>query len=103
MSIQVMLGNTMKIDSDDLKKVTDEALMISMIKLLVFQELMDKSRINNNNTLKEKINVKPNEFFKSEEIDLKSQDNFNSFIKRLADEILEEIKKDDKTHFCYLE
>lgn len=99
MSIQVMLGNTMKIDSDDLKKVTDEALMISMIKLLVFQELMDKSRINNNNTLKEKINVKPNEFFKSEEIDLKSQDNFNSFIKRLADEIFEEIKKDDKTHF----
>ena len=35
----------------------------------------------------------------SEEIDLKSQDNFNSFIKRLADEIFEEIKKDDKTHF----
>lgn len=93
----------MKIDFDELKKVTDEALMISMIKLLVFQELMDKSRINNNNTLKEKINVKPNEFFKSEAIDLKSQDNFNSFIKRLADEILEEIKKDDKTHFCYLE
>ena len=94
-----MLGNTMKINFDELKKVTDEALMISMIKLLVFQELMDKSRINNNNTLKEKINIKPNEFFKSEEIDLKSQNNFNSFIKRLVDEILEEIKKNDKTHF----
>ena len=99
MSIQVMLGNTMKINVDELKKVTDEALMISMIKLLVFQELMDKSRINNNNTLKEKIKIKPNEFFKSEEIDLKSQNNFNSFIKRLVYEILEEIKKNDKTHF----
>ena len=36
----------MKIDFDELKNITDEALMISLIKMLVFQELKDKTKIN---------------------------------------------------------
>lgn len=89
-----MLGDTMNMDSDELKNVADEALMISLIKMLVFQELKDKTRINEY-TLKDKINTKPNEFYKPEELDLKTQNNFNAFIKNLVDKIFEETKADE--------
>lgn len=88
----------MNIDFDELKNVTDEALMISMIKMLVFQELKDKPRINEH-ILKDKINTKPNEFYKPEGLDIKTQNNFNVFIKKLADKILEETKTDDKNAY----
>ena len=78
---------------DELKNITDEALMISMIKMLVFQELKDKPIINKH-TLKDKINTKPNEFYKPECLDLETQDNFNMFIKNIGYEILEETRED---------
>ena len=81
----------MNIDFDELKNVTDEALMISIIKMLVFQELKDKLIINKD-TLKYKINIKPNEFYKPESLDLKTQNNFDVFVKKLVDKIMEETK-----------
>ena len=75
------LGDTMKIDFDELKNITDEALMISLIKMLVFQELKDKTKINEYK-LKDKINTRPNEFYKPEDSDLKDLNNFEIFIKK---------------------
>lgn len=84
----------MGITFDELKKVTSEALMISMIKMLVFQELRNKLEIDED-ILKEEINKKPNEFFKPTKLCLKTQSDFTGFIKNLSNKLFEEIKEND--------
>lgn len=73
----------MDIDLDKLKSITDEAMMISMIKMLVFKNLNDK--------IKNKIDSKPNNFYKPKGQDIQTQDAFNSFINSLSDKIIKEI------------
>lgn len=72
----------MNIDLDKLKSITDEALMISTIKMLVYKDL--------NEIVKNKINNRPNNFYKPTEQDFKTEDNFKSFINILSDKILKE-------------
>ena len=79
----------MELDFNEIKNLTDEALMISTIKLLVFKELKDISKIDEDE-LKDKINSKPNEFYKPEKLDISSQYDFDIFIKRLVNLISEE-------------
>lgn len=81
----------MNMDFNKLRTVTGEALMVSMIKMLVFKKLKDKPGINEN-ILKDKINTKPNEFYKPKQLDLQGQNNFNSFIENLVNRIFEERK-----------
>lgn len=69
---------------DKLKNITDKALMISMIKTLVFKELNEK--------VKTRIDSKPNDFYKPDERDFQTQDNFKSFINTLSDKILKELQ-----------
>ncbi|MCK4521252.1 MAG: hypothetical protein KAU20_01670 [Nanoarchaeota archaeon] len=81
----------MELNFNEIKSLTDEALMISTVKMLVFKELKDELMIDEKE-LKDKINSKPNDFYKPEELDILVQDNFNDFIKKLVDLISEEIK-----------
>ncbi|MDP2845939.1 MAG: nucleotidyltransferase domain-containing protein [Candidatus Methanoperedens sp.] len=72
----------MDIDLDKLKSITDEAMKISMIKMLVFKNLNEK--------IKTKIDSKPNNFYEPKEQDIKTKENFNSFINSLSDRIIKE-------------
>lgn len=74
----------MDIDLDKLKNITDEAMMISMIKMLVFKNLNEK--------IKTKIDSKPNNFYKPKGQDIRTQNDFNSFINSLLDRVIEEIQ-----------
>lgn len=78
-------------DFNKLRTITDEALIVSMIKMLVFKKLKDKLGINED-ILKEKINTKPNEFYKPKQLDLQDKNNFNSFIENLVNRIFEETR-----------
>ena len=69
-------------DFDKLKTATEQSLLISMVKVLILKDLNDK--------IKNKIDSKPNDFFKPREEDLKTIDNFNSFINRLSSKIIED-------------
>lgn len=74
----------MNIDLDKLKSITDEALMISMIKILVYKDLNEK--------LKNKINNSPNNFYKPSEQNFRTPEDFKSFINILSDKILKEVR-----------
>lgn len=67
-----------------LKSITDKSLMISMIKLLVFNNLNEK--------VKKLVDDKPNDFYKPTEKDLRTEAEFKSFINILTDKILKEIQ-----------
>lgn len=84
----------MDISFEDLKSTTDEALMISMIKLLVFKDLKERLEANENKQriIKDRINEQSNDFFKPTEQDFRTQDYFNSFIKKLSEKILNEFQ-----------
>lgn len=69
---------------DKLKNLTDKALMISMIKILVLKDLNEK--------VKMEIESKPNDFYIPNEHDFQTQDNFKSFINTLSDKILKELQ-----------
>ena len=86
--MQTGSGDLMKTKSDKLKNIIEEALMISMIKMLVFQELKNKQRVN---ILKSKINNISDDFYKPCEQDLKSEYRFIVFIKKLSQEIIKDI------------
>lgn len=73
----------MDIDLDKLKSIIDDARRISVIKMLVFKDLNEK--------IKTKIDSKPNNFYKPNEQDIRTQDDFNSFINSLSDKIIKEI------------
>ena len=69
-------------DFDKFETATGQSLLISMVKVLIQKDLNDK--------IKNKIDSKPNDFFKPSEDDLKNIDGFNSFINRLSSKIVEE-------------
>lgn len=69
-------------DFDKLKTATEQSLLISMVKVLILKDLNDK--------IKNKIDSKPNDFFKPREEDLINIDNFNSFINSLSLKIADE-------------
>lgn len=69
-------------DFDKIETATEQSLMISMAKVSILKDLNDR--------IKNKIDSKPNDFFKPREEDLKNIDNFNSFINRLSSKIVEE-------------
>ncbi len=67
-----------------LKTITDKSLMISMIKMLVFKNLNEK--------VKNIIDSKPNDFYKPNEQDFRTEENFKKFINILSDKIIKEIR-----------
>ena len=81
----------MDINLNELKSATDEALKISIVKMLVFQQL--KSKVHNESTLKNRINSKTNKSYKPSETDLKNPKSFNLFIENLSKEILSDLPK----------
>ncbi|ODS35757.1 hypothetical protein BEH94_06135 [Candidatus Altiarchaeales archaeon WOR_SM1_SCG] len=86
----------MDITLNELKNATDEALKISMIKMLVFEKL--KSKVHNESTLKNRINSKTNKSYKPSETDLKNPKSFNLFIENLSKEILSDLQKQKFQH-----
>ena len=69
-------------DFDKLKTATEQSLLISMVKVLILKDLNDK--------IKNKIDSKPNDFFKPSEQDLQNSENFKLYINRLSSKIIEE-------------
>ena len=86
----------MDINLNELKSATDEALKISIVKMLVFQQL--KSKVHNESTLKNRINSKTNKSYKPSETDLKNPKSFNLFIENLSKEILSDLQKPKFKH-----
>ncbi|HDL01561.1 MAG TPA: hypothetical protein ENH23_04940 [candidate division Zixibacteria bacterium] len=84
----------MDIDFEDLKSITDEALLISTIKMLVFKGLKEKLDANENelDVILETLNEKPNDFFKPDELEFITQIKFNDFITNLTEKILNEFQ-----------
>lgn len=68
---------------DELKNISDKALQISIIKILVLQDLNEK--------IKNKIDSNQNDFYQPSEQNIQTQDNFKSFINNLSDKILKEL------------
>ena len=88
--MQTGSGDLMKAKSDKLKNIIEEALMISMIKMLVFQEVKNRQGVKEY-ILKSKINNISDDFYKPCEQDLKSEYRFNVFVKKLSQEIIKDI------------
>jgi len=86
----------MDINLNELKSATDEALKISIVKMLVFQQL--KSKVHNESTLKNRINSKTNKSYKPSETDLKNPKSFNLFIENLSKEILSDLQNQKFQH-----
>ena len=84
----------MDIDFEDLKSITDEALLISTIKMLVFKGLKEKLDANENelDVILETLNEKPNDIFKPDELEFITQIKFNDFITNLTEKILNEFQ-----------
>jgi hypothetical protein len=76
---------------EKLKEVTDEALMVSMVKMLVFQKLIDKPGVSEY-ILKNKINHISNDRFMPGEDVLRKQEKFNFFIEKLSNFVLAELR-----------
>ena len=90
MSMQTGSGDFMKTNFNELKNIIDEALMISMIKMLVYQDVKNRPWIKEYG-LRSKINYRSNDFYKPCEQDFKNEGSFNAFIKKLSQEIIKDI------------
>lgn len=77
----------MSLTFDELKDATNEALIISTVKLLVFKQLKNKYDLTDD-VAKNKVNSKPNKFYKPGESDMSTQSNFNRFIEKLSESLL---------------
>lgn len=90
MSVQTGSGDFMKTNSNKLKNIIDEALMISMIKILVFQGVKNRPGVKEY-ILKSKINNRSDDFYKPSEQDLKSKYRFSTFVEKLSQELIKDI------------
>jgi flavoprotein len=88
--MQTGAGDFMKTNFNELKNIIDEALMISMIKMLVYQEVKNRQGVKEY-ILKSKINNISDDFYKPCGQDFKNEDSFNAFIKKLSQEIIKDI------------
>lgn len=80
----------MKTNSNKLGNIIGETLMISMIKMLVFQEVKKRPGVEED-VLRSTINNRDNDFYKPSEQDLKGKHSFNTFIKKLSQDIIKYI------------
>jgi predicted RNA-binding protein with RPS1 domain len=79
-----------EINFDNVKAISDEALMLSIVKLLVFQKLKRNKSNVNELKIKEMIEKKDDNFFRPNENDLQNQKNFNTFLEKLSNSIVTE-------------
>jgi len=79
----------MSLEIDYIRNV-EESLSITIVKILILKELVKDSEISLKDleSLKEKINKRPNDFFKPKEENMKDEKSFEDFIINLSKNVI---------------